>query len=111
MRYHATNEIMALKKQATDLAIALGWNEEGVREQKFIDQFNVLKMKVPIQYGTGVNITFCRKRLDLSRLVVSFIPRRVQQHHERKALEICRARFARRSQWTNVRIFCFAREI
>ena len=70
MPYHATNEIMALKKQATDLAIALGWNEQGVREQKFIDQFNVLKMKVPIQHGTGVNLTFCREPLDLYALFV-----------------------------------------
>ena len=61
---------MALKSKHQILPSRLGWNEEGVREQKFIDQFNVLKMKVPIQYGTGVNITFCRKPADLYHLFV-----------------------------------------
>ena len=31
---------------------------------------NELKMKVPIQHGTGVNLTFCREPLDLYALFV-----------------------------------------
>ena len=75
MPYRPTNEIIALKKQAKDLAVALGWNETGIREQKFIDQFNALKMNVPIQYGNGVNPTFCREPLDLYALFVEALHR------------------------------------
>ena len=82
------NEIIAMKKQVERSRPSRWMERKGIREQKFIDQFNELKMKVPIQYGTGTPPTFCREPLDLYALLVEALYQRwVQYHHARKALK------------------------